>query len=447
MTHLREMIKQKWQKYAKLNHWLWVVMALVPLVYLPITRYKINIDDNGSFSIDILAEYYNAPKRDVLLVLALVVLLALLFKRKLDILFKPNDCVDQLLYAFIGWMGLSTLLSSDIVQSLYGSDGRSDGFLTYLVYVLIVLVARRVTLSERLLKGFTLSASIVALIGILQVYGISLLPIGEFGQHTTAAISTMGNRNFFASFVLLCLPIGLYYYMTGGKRYYLLSFSLFFYALIASFTRGVWIGFAAMFILALFKLYPLIDKPLFKRRAGALVIAMLLLSATFQLTTGMGLFGRFGTIFNEVSKVTDQDAHQTMGSYRGFIWQKSLILVTQNPLFGLGPDNMKDSFKTQFFEESLALTPNGIPADKVHNEYLHYAVTSGIPLMLIYLALLWAIEKRTRRVADQRLLYYIAVFGYCIQANFNISVVSVAYIFWAYLGLLLPREDTVLSVE
>ena len=77
-------------------------------------------------------------------------------------------------------------------------------------------------------------------------------------------------------------------------------------------------------------------------------------------------------------------------------------------------------------------------ADKAHNEYLHLAVTSGIPSLIAYVAFLIKTAVVNFNQLDKPVMFILAcaIFGYCVQAFFNISVVSVAYIFWVYLGLL-----------
>jgi len=66
---------------------------------------------------------------------------------------------------------------------------------------------------------------------------------------------------------------------------------------------------------------------------------------------------------------------------------------------------------------------------------------------LSYLSFLFAIIRvNVRKLFDNevQLALFIAIIGYLIQAFFNISVVSVAYVFWIFLGLsvnYLSKED------
>ena len=76
--------------------------------------------------------------------------------------------------------------------------------------------------------------------------------------------------------------------------------------------------------------------------------------------------------------------------------------------------------------------------DRAHNEYLHIAVSSGIPALISYLVFTFLCLKKGFKLMkkDVRYLpYFTALSAYLVQAFFNISIVSVAYIFWIFLGI------------
>lgn len=66
-------------------------------------------------------------------------------------------------------------------------------------------------------------------------------------------------------------------------------------------------------------------------------------------------------------------------------------------------------------------------------------MTAGIPALVIYLGLLVQIARKySVRLAESDVYQALtaSLIGYLTQAFFNISVVSVAFIFWAFLGLM-----------
>ena len=83
--------------------------------------------------------------------------------------------------------------------------------------------------------------------------------------------------------------------------------------------------------------------------------------------------------------------------------------------------------------------------DKAHNEYLHIAVTTGIPSLLVYLTLIAQIVlKGLFRLKNCKIMLLLlsSVIGYMTAAFFIISVVSVAYVYWIFLGLLAGNNNT-----
>ena len=79
----------------------------------------------------------------------------------------------------------------------------------------------------------------------------------------------------------------------------------------------------------------------------------------------------------------------------------------------------------------------------IHNEYIEMAMTMGIPALLTYLALILTILKTSlsaikRLDGDEEIYMYgliAVIISYMIKVFFNISVVTVAPLFWALLGM------------
>jgi putative inorganic carbon (HCO3(-)) transporter len=147
-----------------------------------------------------------------------------------------------------------------------------------------------------------------------------------------------------------------------------------------------------------------------------------------------------GSIFTDAKTVVTNDSHLLhAGSNRMYIWLKTLELVSAQPFTGYGLENLQMAFVSQYKSDMLAQFGRVMFVDKAHNEYLHIAVTAGIPALLIYLGLLVQIARKySARLAESDVYQALtaSLIGYLTQAFFNISVVSVAFIFWAFLGLM-----------
>jgi len=113
------------------------------------------------------------------------------------------------------------------------------------------------------------------------------------------------------------------------------------------------------------------------------------------------------------------------------------------PFFGFGLDTMYIALETNFRGQIIGDLGKYVNWDKAHNEYLNIAVSSGIPSLLAYLGFLFfALKKGMARMKMHKAYVPLlaAIIGYLVQAMFNIQVVMVYYLFFAYLGILTSNE-------
>lgn len=77
--------------------------------------------------------------------------------------------------------------------------------------------------------------------------------------------------------------------------------------------------------------------------------------------------------------------------------------------------------------------------DKAHNEYLHIAVTIGIPALILYLTFIaLVILPNIKKIFKKESIFIIlsVIISYLAQAFFNISTIGIAPLFWVALGIL-----------
>ena len=138
---------------------------------------------------------------------------------------------------------------------------------------------------------------------------------------------------------------------------------------------------------------------------------------------------------------------QFFASSRGYIWSKSLPIVINSLLIGQGVDSFIIAFpqgdligKARFFDNPYMMI------DKAHNIYLQTAINTGVVSSLAQIALfgifqVWAV-KRLIAAPNLNTPYCatllgatVGVVGYMVTGLSTDSLVSVAPIFWAILGL------------
>ena len=108
-------------------------------------------------------------------------------------------------------------------------------------------------------------------------------------------------------------------------------------------------------------------------------------------------------------------------------------------MFGYGIENLQSAFVGVHSDDMIRQFGKVLPVDKAHNEYLHIMATSGVPSLFTYAIFLYFVLKKGFALSHQDSRYnmfMISIVAYLVQAFFNISVVSVAYIFWIFLGVI-----------
>ncbi|HSW35548.1 MAG TPA: O-antigen ligase family protein [Candidatus Limnocylindrales bacterium] len=408
------------------------VIALVPLVFVPIGLY---------------GDYFYAPKVTALTILAAAFLYVLLVNRRSSGRLIKSDAVNFVLFLYFCLLVVSVFFARDRLLAFYGNIYREEGLRTILLYLLTFLAARAAgKVNDKFFVGVLATASVVAGYGVLQFYGIDPFPRDFIRTGWRVAFSTLGNPNFLGSYLVLMVPLAYHYYISKSKKAAMPVLALLFWCLLATQTRSAWLGSvgAAIAYFALSRMRRRCIEGAFKRSLEVLGLVIFLLIA-FELQPDIHLFSRFATIPQETLEVLREgEGAAPGGSYRIFVWVRVLELIRMRPFFGHGIENMQIPFTELYMADMVKTFGTVMRVDRAHNEYLHIAVSAGIPALLLYLSFLGITLRRGfRRIGkvDMALPLLAASCGYLIQAFFNISVVSVAYVFWAFLGLLAGGVD------
>jgi O-antigen ligase len=403
-----------------------IALAVVPIVFFPVGQ------DN----------FFTPPK---LLVLRLIVIAYLFWifknRNRLENVIS-TDWINRLLILYFAWLVFSTFFSIDISQSILGNPYRSEGLSTLLVYFVIFLIARQQgTMSKTNIKWMLITGCIVVIYGILQSYGLEFFPRDYIRQNWVTAFSTIGNPNFLGTYIVLLLPFAVHLYIIEKKKIGLIVYIILFFGLLSTMTRGTWIG-AFVSVLIYFGII-FIKKDQFEIRIKDVfmfIVSTVLCLIVFDVSNSGSLFLRILSITIDFGKfISGGDDLFRAGSYRMFIWLKVLEMIKLRPLFGFGLENLHMVFDQYFMNDMIKVIGSPLIIDRAHNEYLHIAVSSGIPALLFYLSFIYiVIRKGMSKLLElpYTIPLLVSVLGYLVQAFFNISVVAVAYVFWIFLGFL-----------
>lgn len=405
-----------------------LALSVIPAVFIPL---------GGT------TDHFYLPKVAAMIILALSFLAVLAINK---IRFKDivqKDRINISLFIYFILLAASVYAAENKVFAIIGVPGRWEGLVTITLYMFLFITARLYLVpDEGLFKIILVTAIIVSIYGILQTMNFDPFPRDVLRENwSSRAFSTMGNPNFLGSYIVLIIPTSIYFYIINKNITGLTAYAILFYCLLSTGTRGAWLGTIAsiMAFAAIHYMYFRYSKGEFTRYIILIVITMLLL-ALYNFYTEGAFIDRFLSIKRDADEfLTNGDRADYSGANRGFIWKRVAELIKKRPLTGYGIENLGEAFKKYYTQDMIELWNEVRYLDKAHNEYLHIAVTSGIPSLLVYLTFIsQIILKGLFRLKNCKtaLLILSSVIGYMTAAFFNISVVSVAYVYWIFLGLL-----------
>lgn len=376
-----------------------------------------------------------------LVVATSLIILAISYKEKVKL-----NIYEKILGIYVILVTISCILSRyGLINAILGTNGRGEGLITIINYIItFIIFARNYKHMKGILKYGIIIATIVSFYGILQV----LLPKGTniyIVPDITGDVAkgTMKNQNMFSSFLCLFFPMVCYLYINSKYKLSIISSCLMFVALIFSTTLGGYLTCFGMYIIIV--IYSIVIS---KNKKKVLLKILLLTMLFLVLYFGINAIkhdiysSEFNKTTEEVHKLANND--ENFGTGRMQIWQKGLSIIKNNPMFGVGPDNMAcelesniDKYKTLGSKDML----EHFRIDKAHFEYMQIAVTTGIPSMLcIVIFHFLIVANMFKKVINHKenviyAMVFICIVSYIIQSLANISVVQVVPIFWAMLGI------------
>lgn len=299
--------------------------------------------------------------------------------------------------------------------------------------ILFLFLATTVLVDSRngiavLVKAISLMAIGLAGIGICQYYLIAFNSIP--GNYLVYA--TMANKNLFASFLLLAVPFVLYGVLEFSGCWNAtsrLALTLITFCLFIAHTRAVWLAVLATSAAAIVFLIlkrqsikiSLEVKAYYRKRfalAGLLVVASVLIAA-FLHPQHAASDARVAYAFNRPASSIDE---------RLVLWSKTLRMVKDHPLLGVGLGNWKIVMPRYGLEGTRA-EQGLIHFQQPHNEYLTVLSEAGPFALLAFLgtfsiAFLYAYKIVTHHEAPARdrlvaVLMLCGVLGFAIVACFD----------------------------
>lgn len=333
--------------------------------------------------------------------------------------------VKLLSFTFIIFLLLASLTGLDPVNSVVGHSPYFQGWVFYSYLFLFSLIVSSIGVN---LKEFTavflVSSLIVSAIAIKQYIEVNIFHI-NLPTYAGRVVSTFGQPNFYAGFLLIILPF-ITSFFEKNKKLVIATILFSVIAILISQSR-ISILILAIYLLILWILN------LGRQRKILLVIGAILVTV-ISLT----LFKVDQNLYipEVINPTSQQWLINNSPEKRIVIWPVLIEQATKNLYFGYGLENINPAFEGYIkFHEQRSPAYYGIKnliVDRSHNYLLDLLIFSGVIGLITWILLVARVIFLSRK--NYLLISSLLVYLTWIQFQ-NQSVVHLVY-FWILVGLI-----------
>jgi O-antigen ligase len=348
-------------------------------------------------------------------------------------------------------LGLALILpfSINVGQSFFGSYTRQQGLSSFLMYFLwsFLLFINLVSIKKikgqiefnlklkRIIITAVLSGMLVAIYGILQIMNIDFLSWPEEPFMTGRAISSLGQPNFLASFLLLVIPLSFYLFYISSRFlvrfFYFLTGMLQIICLFFTSSRG---GVVALFVmLGIFFLGIFLFSHLKKKIKIVIIISFIVIAVS-----GLGTLEFFNS-----GRIRDSfDVNKGSLAARVYFFQAASDAILKRPIFGYGLETGNEVF-IKYYERDWGLYGNvSANTDRAHNLILDILVTTGFFGLVLFSLWYYSFFRLGFKEARQgenkylSLALFLGSLAYFISLLFSFIIVVGEVYFWLFFAVL-----------
>jgi len=421
-----------------------IILLICPLIFLTDTTRNPYVIQNVVFGIGLS------------LILAIWVIKSNL-KRQIIL---PRTYLDKPLFLFFLVALLSVAYSFYIHPrfklAILSFGGRSLLLFLFLNCIAVFYITVYLLHDERNLKRLLYIAfavgTLASLYALLQYGGIEPIWPMQLDPFGTRSVSTFGNPNFMASFLILILPVIavlVVYEKAPIKKLFLGGlFGVNFFGLLVTRTRSAWLGlFVALIFVAFYLL--VYQRSLISRNRKWLIflVGILFLMMFYPVRVGGGKKVRMVKVaLEKVKSVTD--FKQMAYVQRFLIWQAGHSMFKESPILGHGWGNFEIiyPFHQGKFLKIKKYSPFRTHANNAHNEILEIVsgtgiVGLGICIWLFILFFKLGIDSYRKLTGEYdktvALGLLASILGMLIDNLLNVSLhfPMPALLFWIWMGL------------
>ncbi|MFH1282097.1 MAG: tetratricopeptide repeat protein [bacterium] len=334
-----------------------------------------------------------------ILIIVIVFLIDALISKKLRLIRTPLD-IPIAAFAAVALVSVVVSYIKHPVEYFRFStlsEGGNRYFFTivnsFLAYYIAVYFVRKNQRSLVLIISIVVGV-VSCFYGVLQYFGLEFIWPKVLNPFGVRSVSTFGNPNFLSSYIVMLLPITLYYYLSAREMVYrfalLFSLLVYFAALLCTLTRSSWIGVIVgivfLFVILMVKDKSIVSKN--KKFIGLLIALVIILVLFWPRSNIAGYAPTVKERFFEVKEAASgiyNPLHQ-----RFLIWKSSWEMSRSYPFIGIGWGLLELYYP--YYQGTLLydkiFSKLRTHANNAHNEVLEILSQVGIIGFGVYLLIL-----------------------------------------------------------
>jgi O-antigen ligase len=341
-----------------------------------------------------------------------------------------------LISGFMVWQLVVLVVSGgEKLQQLFGTAGRNTGFVTYLAFSILFVVAMAAS-SSVFLNRFLIAVFVVGVAslgyGVVQALGGDPF---DWVNPYSPVFGFLGNPNFQSSLLGILGTVVFTQLLSGSVKIQIKGAYLV-YLLITLFVikeTASQQGFLVLLIGAAISLGVFVYG-----KSRALGYSYLALAAVGFVAVLVGILNK-----GPLASLLYKDSV----TYRGDYWRAGWNMTVENPIFGVGLDSYGDWYRrSRTLEATLRRGPD-VTSNAAHNVFLDISAYGGFPLLLIYLALTVLVVISAVKVLKRSQSFNAGFVGLvagwvAFQAQSIISINQIGLALWGWIlaGLIIGYE-------
>ena len=341
---------------------------------------------------------------------------------------------EYALLFFLIWSIMAVAFSENPGYGLMGSTYRNEGLVTYFIYASAIVLAKQIMTRKHInyflwffgVAGFILGivAAINSEPGFLTLS--SWLSCDAMIEDMSSYRSIFYNYNHFAYLLTMVVLVQAGLVVFSKKKIAITAALLMFAVSLAVLIRNKTLGcfFAATIGIVFLICIVGIAQKSSGSRLWLLALAYIAVFVCTQIYDST-IFSSWRTVKDTLSGI-DQSFNST--THRLEMWKESWEYIVKSPIFGVGLDG---SGITGFIGGQ----------DRPHNEYIQYALFTGIPGLLAYLTALISLFvsciRRLKEISNQALIMGAVIVAYCASAFVGNSMYYTTIYYVMFLGFLM----------